>query len=768
MYSYSYRKQQPYQAGLATSNPPPSSIDVMPSFRGGASVPLSKKHAQPSPSSWLTNKPYVRQTVNRKGRPSAEKEHDWDSDPELEYATVQEAVHVSRQTPAKVQHKASNSAPSSSSSTHSRHNGPRHPESPFYSQVVEPVLNLGDKWTFSRNTPVKKFRKVTQRETLIGRPIPDQNRKRLLHALTMQLAHTYSKQNLRFQYDAHRNPKRVLTKPSKPAKNDGFDNEDYDYILRVNDILGDEKDYQYRVIDLLGQGTFGQVVKCVRVSTGELFSLKIIKNKPAYRAQSRMEVEILKQLNLKIDPQDQHRILKLHRTFNHKNHLCLVFELLSYNLYELIKQNGFKGLSLSLVRVFALQLLDTLVLLKEAKIIHCDLKPENILLQNVDSPTIKVIDFGSACHEANRIYTYIQSRFYRSPEVLLGLTYTGAIDMWSLGCIIAELFLGLPLFPGSSEYNQLRRIIDMMGLPPQDMLDKGKSTLEFFNREDHGNGKYVYKMKSREQYGQEQQKTELPGKKYFEQTELPDLILKYNSSRAQSWKNEKDRQRDLQTRYALIDFLQGVLELNPLRRWTPLQARCHPFITGEPFTEPYKPDARMKINGVRKEDAAPFHHQLTAANNELQEMPPSTHGVGGSTEQSIAMVDIPKPQDISTISVKHRSRAQSMGTQKAPAYMQGLVQDIQAHPIIDHKVKQSTQSAARTDERHAQDTVMVTDVATVSSYRQRHARSQGDSVGVFAPVIEETIRNSLLGTQGGLIMIQDEHATLPVAPTIKH
>ena len=77
--------------------------------------------------------------------------------------------------------------------------------------------------------------------------------------------------------------------------------------------------------------------------------------------------------------------------------------------------------------------------------------------------TIKVIDFGSSCHEANRIYTYIQSRFYRSPEVLLNMRYTGAIDMWSFGCIVAELFLGLPLFPGSSEYNQLFRIVEMLG-----------------------------------------------------------------------------------------------------------------------------------------------------------------------------------------------------------------------------------------------------------------------------------------------------------------
>lgn len=87
----------------------------------------------------------------------------------------------------------------------------------------------------------------------------------------------------------------------------------------------------------------------------------------------------------------------------------------------------------------------------------------DLLSNSLESPAIKIIDFGSACHQSKQIYTYIQSRFYRSPEVLLGLQYTTAIDMWSFGCIIAELFLGLPLFPGSSEYNQVSRIVDTFG-----------------------------------------------------------------------------------------------------------------------------------------------------------------------------------------------------------------------------------------------------------------------------------------------------------------
>lgn len=84
-------------------------------------------------------------------------------------------------------------------------------------------------------------------------------------------------------------------------------------------------------------------------------------------------------------------------------------------------------------------------------------------MRRLQSPEIKVIDFGSACHERQTVYTYIQSRFYRSPEVLLGIPYTAAIDMWSLGCIAVELFLGLPLFPGTSEYNQITRIVEMLG-----------------------------------------------------------------------------------------------------------------------------------------------------------------------------------------------------------------------------------------------------------------------------------------------------------------
>ena len=93
------------------------------------------------------------------------------------------------------------------------------------------------------------------------------------------------------------------------------------------------------------------------------------------------------QLNGKLDKHDDHHLLRLKDTFIHRQHLCLVFELLSVNLYELIKQNQFRGLSTTLVRVFAQQLLNALSLLNKARLIHCDLKPENILLKKSVLPS---------------------------------------------------------------------------------------------------------------------------------------------------------------------------------------------------------------------------------------------------------------------------------------------------------------------------------------------------------------------------------------------
>ncbi|KAG5192481.1 kinase-like domain-containing protein [Tribonema minus] len=292
-------------------------------------------------------------------------------------------------------------------------------------------------------------------------------------------------------------PRRVLTNPPKGVGNNGHDNADANLICCVNDEL-EAPGTRYVVLDLLGQGTFGQVFRCQDTNTRKVVAVKVVKNKPAYRAQADIEIRVARLLNDTFDPDNSRHIVRLLDSFAAHNHLCLVFELLSINIYELLKTNQFRGLPLPMIRSFTKQMLEALAALEAAHVIHCDLKPENVLMVSKlhrgggsgcggggarPAAAIKLIDFGSACWEGNTMYSYIQSRFYRSPEVLLGLPYDGAIDMWSLGCMCLEMFLGLPIFPGVSDHNQISRIVEMVGLPPEFMLQNGRDTLKFFRRE---------------------------------------------------------------------------------------------------------------------------------------------------------------------------------------------------------------------------------------------------------------------------------------------
>ena len=112
---------------------------------------------------------------------------------------------------------------------------------------------------------------------------------------------------------------------------------------------------------------------------------------------------------------------------------------------------------------------------------HCDMKPENILLRKSNKSGIKVIDFGSGTYEQDQFYTYIQSRFYRAPEIMMGIRYTPSIDMWSLGCILYELFVGFPIFAGEDEKEQMQCIMEVKGVPPRSMIVVASRRKVFFD-----------------------------------------------------------------------------------------------------------------------------------------------------------------------------------------------------------------------------------------------------------------------------------------------
>ena len=404
--------------------------------------------------------------------------------------------------------------------------------------------------------------------------------------------------------------RRVLTDPCTPKRPGSAVNRDDDLIVFQGDLLDTSSSgVQYRVTGSLGSGTFGQVFECavledvggVHSDTGGRAAVKIIKNQAAYYHQARVEIGILQLLNTQVDPQDCYHIVRLKDFFMFKGHLCLVFELLGLNLYDLIRRNKFRGLSLSLVRVFITHILKSMSVLKDASIIHCDIKPvrcpgapqsltvpltyphpcfllqENILLQDPKTGRVKLIDFGSACFKRKAVYTYIQSRFYRSPEVVVGYGYTEAVDMWSLGCVAAELFLGLPLFPAASEFDLIERITETIGPLPRSMLINSRNTSMYYTFEDsdvHRNPRLL----NMEEFQSINMKKAAKGKQYFKHTLLRDIIL---NAPFKSDLGEAEKTAQVAQRECFLDFLDGLLQVEPSCRMTPNEALAHPYITGE-------------------------------------------------------------------------------------------------------------------------------------------------------------------------------------------
>lgn len=256
---------------------------------------------------------------------------------------------------------------------------------------------------------------------------------------------------------------------------EAFDDEHKDYQAAP----GDHLCYRYEVLSLLGCGSFGRVWKCFDHKTNTQVAVKIIKNDTKLLTQGLVEAQALEKL-LHADPLDSHYVVRIKGNAHFRGHFCLVFELLCYSLYELLKSRNYEGLPLPLVRKLTWQMVNALAFIGKQSLIHCDLKPENVMLSKLHCAAIKLIDFGSCCFTDSRIYTYIQSRFYRSPEVILGIPYTVQIDMWSLGCVVAELSLGLPIFPGENEQELVAMIVEVIGLPKLEYIRKGSRSGLFF------------------------------------------------------------------------------------------------------------------------------------------------------------------------------------------------------------------------------------------------------------------------------------------------
>ncbi|XP_074119213.1 homeodomain-interacting protein kinase 1 isoform X3 [Sminthopsis crassicaudata] len=346
-----------------------------------------------------------------------------------------------------------------------------------------------------------------------------------------------------------------------------------DYQLVQHEILCSMTN-SYEVLEFLGRGTFGQVAKCWKRSTKEIVAIKILKNHPSYARQGQIEVNILSRLSS--ENADEYNFVRSYECFQHKNHTCLVFEMLEQNLYDFLKQNKFSPLPLKYIRPILQQVATALMKLKSLGLIHADLKPENIMLVDpVRQPyRVKVIDFGSASHVSKAVCsTYLQSRYYRAPEIILGLPFCEAIDMWSLGCVIAELFLGWPLYPGASEYDQIRYISQTQGLPAEYLLSAGTKTSRFFNR-DPNLGYPLWRLKTPEEHELETGIKSKEARKYIFNC-LDDMAQVNMSTDLEG----TDMLAEKADRREYIDLLKKMLTIDADKRVTPLKTLNHPFVT---------------------------------------------------------------------------------------------------------------------------------------------------------------------------------------------
>jgi serine/threonine protein kinase len=244
---------------------------------------------------------------------------------------------------------------------------------------------------------------------------------------------------------------------------------------------------RYVVIQYLGSGTFCHTVQCEDLQgrgANRFVCVKVSKNTKDILDQNLWEVKLLKLLARRVSDEEKELLPTLLNVFYYRETLFIVYELLRDNLYHIYKYIEEcklpKYFTADRLREVSRQCLQTLCVLHSHDVIHCDLKPENILISSLTSCQVKVIDYGNAYLHHDQRCSYVQSRAYRAPEVVLGHPYTPKVDLWSLGCILMELLTDRLLFDNRSVQSLLASHIALLGAMPQRLLSEGQLSDHYF------------------------------------------------------------------------------------------------------------------------------------------------------------------------------------------------------------------------------------------------------------------------------------------------
>ncbi|CAF0731657.1 unnamed protein product [Brachionus calyciflorus] len=263
-------------------------------------------------------------------------------------------------------------------------------------------------------------------------------------------------------------------------------------------VPGDTLQSRYKIKRTLGEGTFGKVVEVKDIKDEKSrIAIKIIKNVDKYREAAKLEINVLKKINEK-DPDGKYLCVQILNWFDYYGHMCIAFSLLGLSVFDFLKENNYIPYSIYQVRHIIYQLCISVKFLHDNELTHTDLKPENILFVNSDydvfynsrkkrdervvkNTEIRVIDFGSATFDWEHHSTIVSTRHYRAPEVILELGWSQPCDVWSIGCILFELYLGFTLFQTHDNTEHLAMMDRILGPIPKSMAKRTRKT-KYFRR----------------------------------------------------------------------------------------------------------------------------------------------------------------------------------------------------------------------------------------------------------------------------------------------
>ncbi|XP_069001641.1 dual specificity protein kinase CLK4-like [Embiotoca jacksoni] len=312
---------------------------------------------------------------------------------------------------------------------------------------------------------------------------------------------------------------------------------------------------RYEVVSTLGEGAFGKVVECIDRDKDEHVAVKIVRNIECFREVAKSEIAVLEEIN-SLDEDNTFACVRMLDWFEHDGHICIVFELLGLSTFDVLP------FSVEQIRHMAFQIFRAVCFLHRNKLTHTDLKPENILFVRSDydrqsnvkttcrgrklqSLDVKVVDFGNATFDHGHHESLVSTRHYRAPEVILDLGWNQSCDVWSLGCILMEFYLGRTLFPTHDSKEHLAMMEKVLGpIPP-----------------------HLLKQTSKQHY------VHIGRLNWDEQSPSADYIRKHCQPLKQYMQRRDEEEKQL------FDLLGCMLEYDVCRRITLEEALWHPFFS---------------------------------------------------------------------------------------------------------------------------------------------------------------------------------------------